>query len=85
MQYVNKNVNNTNIGGLNMLEQNKVDEMNEALADFVIKRVESLDPKLATPNDVSSLAELVKVVNDAPKTIQLIGESIKPLKRKRHR
>lgn len=61
-----------------MLEQSKVDEMNEALADFVMKRVEALDPRLATPNDVSSLAQLVKVVNDAPKTITLVGKPIKP-------
>ncbi|MBG9479404.1 hypothetical protein [Lysinibacillus sphaericus] len=68
-----------------MLEQSKVDAMNDAVADFVIKRVGSLNPELAKPNDVSSLAALVKEVNAAPKTIHLIGESIKPLKRKRRR
>ena len=67
------------------MKQSKVDAMNDAVAEFIINRVMSLDPKLATPNDVSSLAALVKEVNAAPKTIQLIGESIKPLKRKRRR
>lgn len=65
-----------------MLGQSKVDAMNDALADYIIKRVETLSP-LATEEELSSLAQLARVVNDAPKTIQMIGEPIRPHKRKR--
>lgn len=71
-----------------MLEQSKVDEMNDALADYIIKRVEVLGP-LATPEELDSIARLARVVNDAPKTVSLtgiaVGEPIKPYKKKRHR
>jgi len=72
-----------------MMKQSKVDAMNEAVADFIIKKVESLNPDLATDRELSSLAELVRVVNVAPKTVPLtgvaVGEPIKPYKKKRHR
>lgn len=71
-----------------MLKQSKVDEMNDALADYIIKRVEVLSP-LATPKELDSIAHLARVVNDAPKTVSLtgvaVGEPIKPYKKKRHR
>lgn len=67
-----------------MLEQSKVDEMNNAIADYLIKKVDTLSP-LATPDELSSIAQLARVVNDAPKTIGVIGESLKPYKGKRHR
>lgn len=54
-----------------MLEQSKVDEMNEALADYIIKRVGILSP-LATPEELDSIARLARVVNDAPKTVCLL-------------
>jgi len=55
-----------------MPEQSKVDAMNDALADYVIKRVEALSLS-ATEEELSSLTQLAKVVNDAPpKTIQKI-------------
>lgn len=56
-----------------MPEQSKVDKMNEALADFVIKRIESVDPTTATPNELSSIAQLARTVNDAPTGIELTG------------
>lgn len=67
-----------------MLQQSKVDAMNEALADYIIKRVEVLIP-LATPEELDAIAKLVRVVNESPKTVQLIGEPIKLYKKKRHR
>lgn len=54
-----------------MLEQSKVDEMNEALADYIIKRVEILSP-LTTPEELDAIARLARVVNDAPKTVHLL-------------
>ncbi|MGE7942809.1 hypothetical protein ACQKNB_12045 [Lysinibacillus xylanilyticus] len=71
-----------------MLGQSKVDDMNEALADYIIKRVEVLSP-LATPEELDSIAQLAKVVNAAPNTVSLtgiaVGEPLKPYKKKRHR
>ncbi|MEA0556470.1 hypothetical protein U1P98_23230 [Lysinibacillus irui] len=67
-----------------MLEQSKVDEMNEALADYIIKRVEVLSP-LTTPEELDSIGRLARVVNDAPKTVRLIEESMKPYKYKQHK
>ncbi|MEA0565145.1 hypothetical protein [Lysinibacillus irui] len=65
-----------------MLEQSKVDEMNDVLADYIIKRVEVLSP-LATPEELDSISRLARVVNDAPKTVHLLGEGIEPVKQKR--
>lgn len=67
-----------------MLEQSKVDKMNDALADYIIKRAEVLGA-FATPEELESIAQLARVVNDAPKTVHLIGEPIKPYKSKRHK
>lgn len=69
---------------LQVLKQSKVDEMNEAIANYVIKSLETLSP-LATPDEVSSIAKLASIVNDAPKAIQMFSEPIKPFKRKRRR
>lgn len=71
-----------------MLEQSKVDAMNNAIADYIIKRVDTLSP-LATPEELDSIVRLARVVNDAPKTVSLtgvaVGEPIKLYKKKRHR
>ncbi|MFF2794967.1 hypothetical protein [Lysinibacillus xylanilyticus] len=62
-----------------MFGQSKVDAMNEAVAELITKRVKVLDPVLATHDELSTLAELVKAVNLAPTSLTMIGESIKPL------
>jgi len=62
-----------------MFGQSKVDEMNEAVAGFIIKRTEVLNPLMATHEELSTLAELVKAVNGAPTLATTLGESIKPL------
>ncbi|MFJ7407108.1 MULTISPECIES: hypothetical protein [unclassified Lysinibacillus] len=71
-----------------MLEQNKVDKMNNAIAEWVIKRIEVLSP-LASSEELESIAQLAKVVNEAPKTIRLtevgVCEPLKPYKRKKYR
>jgi len=69
-------------GGINMFGLSKVDEMNEAVAGFIIKRTEVLNPLMATHEELSTLTELVKAVNGAPTLATTIGESIKPLERK---
>lgn len=55
-----------------MPEQNKVDEMNERLATFVITRATALNPADVKAEDVLSLARLAAVVNEAPKTIRIL-------------
>lgn len=69
-----------------MLEQSKVDEMNNALANLVIKRIDALGPS-PSQHELSSIAQLARVVNDAPKTIHMssavIGTPLKPYKRKK--
>lgn len=71
-----------------MLEQSKVDKMNNVIADYIIKRVEILSP-LAAPSELSTIAKLARVVNDAPKTISMtgvaIGGPLKPYKRKKRK
>ncbi|MGE7795003.1 hypothetical protein [Lysinibacillus fusiformis] len=72
---------------LKVLEQSKVDAMNDAIADYVIKRLEVLSP-LAAADELESIGQLARVANDAPKTIHIssavIGKPIKIGKRKRH-
>lgn len=63
-----------------MLEQSKVDKMNNVIADYIIKRVEMLSP-LAASDELSTIAQLARVVNDAPKTIHMSSAVIgKPIK-----
>ncbi|WKT76964.1 hypothetical protein [Lysinibacillus fusiformis] len=73
---------------LSVLEQSKVDAMNDAIADYVIKRVEALSPD-ATTDELESITLLARVVNGAPKTVHMtsavLGEPIKLGKRKRRR
>ncbi|MEQ6355933.1 hypothetical protein ABNX05_14985 [Lysinibacillus sp. M3] len=61
-----------------MLKQSKVDKMNEAVANLITKRVKVLDPVMATHDELSTLAELVKAVNGAPSLVSMISEPIKP-------
>lgn len=73
---------------LSVPEQSKADAMNDAIAEYVTKRLEVLSP-LAGADELESIAQLARVVNDAPKTIHMtsavIGKPIKLGKRKRHR
>lgn len=73
---------------LSVLEQSKVDAMNDAIADYVIKRVEVLSPD-AMLDELESIALLARVVNNAPRTIHMnsavLGEPIKLGKQKRRR
>lgn len=79
MQYMNKDDNNINERGIYMLKQSKVDAMNEAVADFVIKRVGVLSPTMVTHDELSTLAELVKAVNGAPIPLTMFDGTIQPL------
>lgn len=65
-----------------MLEQSKVDKMNEAVADLITRRVKVLDPVMATHDELSTLARLVKAVNGASSFLSMISEPIKPLESK---
>lgn len=73
---------------LSVLEQSKVEDMNNAIADYVIKRVEALSPD-ATPDELESITLLARVVNGATHTIHtsgaVIGKPIKLGKQKRRR
>ncbi len=54
--------------------------MNEAVADLITRRVKVLDPVMATHDELSTLARLVKAVNGAPSFLSMISEPIKPYK-----
>ncbi|MCE4044571.1 hypothetical protein LXM56_10575 [Lysinibacillus fusiformis] len=73
---------------LEVLKQSKVDAMNDAIADYIIKRLEALSP-LAAPDELESIAQLARVVNDTHKPIHMtsavLGKPIKLGKRKRRR
>lgn len=57
----------------------KRDEMNEAVADFVIRTVNALEPKNVSVQVIESLTALIKAVNYAPTTVTL--ETTAPKKR----
>lgn len=49
-------------------------DMVEVLEDFIIHRVSEMksNEKLTSPEEITALAELVKAVNQSPRTIKLL-------------
>lgn len=56
-----------------MVKSGNVEYMNEAVADFVIRRTQALDPSKVKPEEIATLAQLVKAVNNAPTPLMSIG------------
>lgn len=57
------------------MEENK---MVNALEKFVIHKVTQMQKSNASPEELEALAELVKAVNQSPRTIQALGVPMNP-------
>lgn len=55
------------------VQSTKQDQMNEAVADLVIRVAQSVKPEEVTPDQLKALSDLVSSVNYAPTPLMAVG------------